>query len=242
VRGIVNDAVPNGTPMSVAHVGEDGAPVLTIRGSVQFYGPAQLSVWLRNPKGGLATAIARDPRVALLYRDSARVVTVSITGHARIEPDEAVRERVYEAMSEFEQTHDPDREGACLIVDIKHLKCQVASQTTTVKLLLGAIHPKQHKDRLGAVLVQPVEDGRVRDEADEKPDRVHAEQAPVAGHHRHIAPARHGDDGRDMRDVRRARPPRKQPGAEPSGDEAEQGRADVRHDDHAHSCPTGGER
>ena len=237
VRGIVNDAVPNGTPMSVAHVGEDGAPVLTVRGSVQFFGPAQLSVWLRNPKGGLATAIARDPRVALLYRDSARVVTVSITGLAHVETDEAVRERVYEAMSEFEQTHDPDREGACMIVDIKDLKCQVASQTTTVRLLVGGVHPEQ-AGGLCPVIVQPVEDGRVADEAGEQPDRVHAEQAAVAGHHGHVAAACHGDHGRDVRDVRSAGPPRQQPGAEPSDDEAEQDRANVRHDDHAHSCPT----
>ena len=106
-------------------------------------------------------------------------------------------------------------------------------------LLVEPVHAEQ-AGGLRPVLVQPVEDGRVADEAGEQPDRVHAEQAAVAGHHRHVAAARHGDHGRDMRHVRRPGPARQQPGAEPSDDEAEQGRADIRHHDHARSHPTTG--
>jgi hypothetical protein len=105
-------------------------------------------------------------------------------------------------------------------------------------LLVGGVHAEQ-AGGLRPVLVQPVEDGRVADEAGGQPDRVHAEQATVAGHHCHVAAARRGDDGRDVRDVRRHGPPRQQPGRDPSEDEAEQGRANVRHDDHAPSHPTG---
>jgi ribosomal protein S18 acetylase RimI-like enzyme len=106
-------------------------------------------------------------------------------------------------------------------------------------LLVGGVHAEQ-AGGLRPVLVQPVEDGRVADEAGEQTDRVHAEQATVAGHHRHVPAARRGDDSRDVRDVRRHRPPRQQPGRDPSKDEAEQGRANVRHDDHAPSHPTSG--
>jgi ribosomal protein S18 acetylase RimI-like enzyme len=103
-------------------------------------------------------------------------------------------------------------------------------------VLVGGVHAEQ-AGGLRPVLVQPVEDGSVADEACEQPDRVHPEQAAVAGYHRHVAAARRGDDGRDVRDVRRYSPPRQQPGRDPSQDEAEQGRANVRHDDHAHSLP-----
>jgi hypothetical protein len=134
VRGIVNDAVANNTPICVAHINEDGEPVLSFRGSLQFFGPRQISAWLRNPRGGLATSVGKNPRVALMYRDSPRVITVNIKGLAHIETDEEIRRRVYEMMPEVEQTHDPDRTGACLIIDIQSVKCQVASQTTQIEV------------------------------------------------------------------------------------------------------------
>jgi hypothetical protein len=55
IRGLVNDALGSNTPMCLAYVGEDGEPVLSLRGSLQFHGPRQISAWIRNPEGGLAS-------------------------------------------------------------------------------------------------------------------------------------------------------------------------------------------
>jgi hypothetical protein len=133
VRGIVNDAVANNTPICVAYVNAGGEPVLSFRGSLQFFGPRQISGWLRNPRGGLATAVAKNPKIALIYRDSRRVINVNVAGLAHIETDPEIRRQVYEMMPEVEQTHDPDQTGACLIIDIQSVKCQVASQTTLLE-------------------------------------------------------------------------------------------------------------
>lgn len=134
VRGLINDAVTNYTPVCVAHVNADGEPVLSYRGSLQFFGPRKISGWLRNPRGGLATAVASNPHVALIYRDNERLLTVNIKGLAHIEVDEEIRQQVYDMMPEVEQTHDPERTGACLIIDIESLKCSIASQSIQVKL------------------------------------------------------------------------------------------------------------
>jgi hypothetical protein len=134
VRGLVNDAVSNNTPICIAHINEDGEPVLSFRGSLQFFGPRQLSAWLRNPEGGLASSVPKNPKVALLYRDNDKLITVNIRGLAHIETGEEVRRQVYDMMPEVEQTHDPERTGACLIIDIKSIKCTIASQSIQVDL------------------------------------------------------------------------------------------------------------
>jgi len=134
IRGLVNDALGNNTPMCLAYVGEDGEPVLSLRGSLQFHGPRQISAWIRNPKGGLASAILLNPRVALLYRDNDRLITMTIKGLAHIEADEEIRRQVYDMMPEVEQTHDPARAGACLIVDIKSIQCLLSGEPISVEL------------------------------------------------------------------------------------------------------------
>lgn len=134
IRGLVNDALGNNTPLCLAYVGEDGQPVLSLRGSLQFHGPRQISAWIRNPKGGLAAALPHNPRVALLYRDNDRLITMTIKGLAHIEADEDIRRQVYDMMPEVEQTHDPARAGACLIIDIKSVQCLLSGAPINVEL------------------------------------------------------------------------------------------------------------
>jgi hypothetical protein len=134
IRGLVNDALSNNTPMCLAYVGEDGQPVLSLRGSLQFHGPRQISAWIRNPKGGLASAVLLNPKVALLYRDNDRLITMTIKGQAHVEGDEKIRRQVYDMMPEVEQTHDPARAGACLIIDIKSIQCLLSGEPISVEL------------------------------------------------------------------------------------------------------------
>ncbi|MDE3078212.1 MAG: hypothetical protein KGJ86_22540, partial [Chloroflexota bacterium] len=70
VKGYVNSALANGTPMVVAYTDESGQPVLSLRGSTQAYSDTQLCIWLRNAEGGLSKSIAKNPKMSVLYRDS----------------------------------------------------------------------------------------------------------------------------------------------------------------------------
>jgi hypothetical protein len=122
VRAAINGALANGTPMVVGYVGEDGAPVLSLRGSVQVYGPAALCLWARNPKSGLVTAARNGQPLSLLYRNSAKRITLGIRGHGEVADDAPTRERVFALSPEVEQRHDLARNGAAVVVRIDRLQ------------------------------------------------------------------------------------------------------------------------
>ncbi|HEY6496974.1 MAG TPA: pyridoxamine 5'-phosphate oxidase family protein [Trebonia sp.] len=132
VAGIIDGALANGTPLTVAYVSGDGVPELSLRGSVQVFGPAELSIWVRNPKGGLVSSLDTNPNVSLLYRDSKLRTTLVIKGRARVDDGEEARRRAYELAPEVEQMHDPAREGAALIIDVT----QIAGSTPQGAVLM----------------------------------------------------------------------------------------------------------
>src|SRR5262249_48373392 len=86
-RGLINGALRNNTPMTVAYVDEEGKPSLSLRGSVQVYSPTELSIWLRNKEGGFVNSLKKNPNVGLLYRDSNTRSTLVIQGVARVDED-----------------------------------------------------------------------------------------------------------------------------------------------------------
>jgi hypothetical protein len=118
VKAMVNNALANGTPMTVAYVDEAGRPVLSLRGSTQVFSGNQLAIWLRNAEGGLVKSLENNPNVSLLYRDQKTRSTIIFQGRGHIEGDEEVRRRVWERAPEVEQNHDPSRQGAALIIDL----------------------------------------------------------------------------------------------------------------------------
>jgi hypothetical protein len=122
VKGIVNSALANNTPMIVAYTDEVGAPVLSMRGSTQVYSDTQLSIWVRHASGGMANALKKNPNMALMYRDPPARTTLTFQGRGRFVDDEAVRTRVFDLAPEVEQKHDPGRIGAALLIDIDRLQ------------------------------------------------------------------------------------------------------------------------
>lgn len=121
-RGLINGALKNNTPMSVAYVDEDGKPNLSLRGSVQVYSPTQLAIWLRTRTGGLPTALAKNPNVALLYRDSYSRSTLTIQGVGHVETDPEVCARVWNMIQDVEQKHETHESGCALIIDVTKMQ------------------------------------------------------------------------------------------------------------------------
>lgn len=132
LRGVVNGALANGTPICLAYVDEQGRPVQSLRGSTQVYSDHQLCIWLRNPQGGIVQAMQRNSALSLLYRDSKTRTTLIFQGRGRIEADPAVRERVFALSPEVEQNHDPERHGLALIIEIE--RAQGASPRGVLRL------------------------------------------------------------------------------------------------------------
>ena len=118
VRGIVNGALANNTPLIVAYTDEKGAPNLSLRGSTQVYSDTQLCIWVRHANGGMANALKKNPAMSLMYRDPPARTNLTFEGRGHFETDEQIRDRVFELSPEVEQKHDPGRIGAALIIDL----------------------------------------------------------------------------------------------------------------------------
>jgi hypothetical protein len=121
VKGYVNSALANNTPLIVAYTDVNGAPVLSMRGSTQVFSDTQLSIWVRHANGGMANALRANPRMALMYRDPPARANLLFEGRGHFEDDPEVRDRVFELMPEVEQKHDPGHIGAALIIDVERL-------------------------------------------------------------------------------------------------------------------------
>jgi general stress protein 26 len=117
-RGLINAALANNTPMTIAYVDEDGMPNMSLRGSTQVYSPTQLSIWVRNKEGGMPKAIAKNPNVGLLYRDSYSRSTLVIKGKAHIETDQKTCDRVWNMIQDVEQKHETRQSGCAMIIDV----------------------------------------------------------------------------------------------------------------------------
>ena len=118
----VDGAALRGSTLVVGYVADDGFPSLSFRGSVQVYSKDQLAFWSRSSSEGLVKAIADRPKVSLLFyeSDGPGPRYLSFQGHARVDP--AANETVYNAMIEAERTHDEERKGVAVIVDVDSVR------------------------------------------------------------------------------------------------------------------------
>lgn len=125
IKKTVNEAyVPNDRPIIMAHVDTDGRPTMTWRGSVVAISDTQLGVWARNADGGTVQALAKNPDVMLVYRESGGPgqrsrVTLNFRGKARVDNSEQVRQTVWDTMPQRERDSDPEMKGAAIVVDLE---------------------------------------------------------------------------------------------------------------------------
>ena len=123
IKKMVNESFLTGKPIIVAYTDDNGAPSLSYRGSAIAYGDAALAVWARNPDGGLLKALAKNPRVTMLYRDPGpeNRAMLQFRGVARIDNSEATRAKVYSEMPEPEQNADKEKKGSPVILELERV-------------------------------------------------------------------------------------------------------------------------
>ena len=122
IRKLVDNALATRHPMIVAYVDAGGQPILSFRGSTQSFSDDQLAIWVRNSDGNFLNAIAKNPKLALMYRDEDTKQTYQFQGRARVSHDEAARRRIYDKMEQRERDHDPARTGVALIIDLDRVE------------------------------------------------------------------------------------------------------------------------
>jgi hypothetical protein len=119
IAAAVNGAALRGATLAVAYVRENGSPSVSFRGSTQVHGPGELAVWARKRDSGLAVAIAKEPRVSLVYYggpDGPGPMFLSIEGRARVAPE--LNEQVWAAMIDGERQQDPERQGVAVLIEV----------------------------------------------------------------------------------------------------------------------------
>jgi hypothetical protein len=127
MRVAVDGALSNRTPITVAYVDQDGQPHLSLRGTTQVFSDHQLAIWIRNPEGGLLSAIENNPRLALLYRDPSTRTTYQFSGRGHIDRSEETADQVYSNSPELERNMDPQRRGIAVVVDLDRIEGRDAS-------------------------------------------------------------------------------------------------------------------
>ncbi|MBV8083291.1 MAG: hypothetical protein JO247_00605 [Chloroflexi bacterium] len=121
-RGLINGALRNNTPMTVAYVDDNGMPHMSLRGSVQVYSPTQLAIWCRKKDDGIAVAMKKNPNVGLLYRDSYSRSTLTVNGIGHVEDDKETCDRVWNMIQDVEQKHETRESGVALIIDVTRMQ------------------------------------------------------------------------------------------------------------------------
>jgi predicted pyridoxine 5'-phosphate oxidase superfamily flavin-nucleotide-binding protein len=123
MKAAINKASAIKCPILLSYVDAAGQPSLSFRGSTHAYSDDQLAIWLRDAEGGLTKAIAKNPKVALMYRDNAPTGGMfHFHGRARITTDPQERKKIFDASPENERNHDLDMEGGALIIDLDFLQ------------------------------------------------------------------------------------------------------------------------
>ncbi|MGE0059061.1 MAG: pyridoxamine 5'-phosphate oxidase family protein [Dehalococcoidia bacterium] len=120
IKGWVNNAYENRTPMVVVYVDPDGQPSMSFRGTVQAWSDTQLALWARGT-GNIQNNITDRPQMTLWYRDPAARTTLQFRGRARITDDPEHRTQIFDNSPAAEQAADPERKGIAMIVDLERV-------------------------------------------------------------------------------------------------------------------------
>jgi len=118
IAAAIDGAALRGATLALAYVREDGSPSVSFRGSTQVHSPSELALWARKPDSGLATAIAKEPRVSLVYYGPGGPgpMYLAVEGHARVTPE--LNDQVWAAMIDGERQQDPERKGVAVVIEV----------------------------------------------------------------------------------------------------------------------------
>ena len=129
VKDLIANAWPDFFPCLVGTVGTDG-PQISPKSSVRVLDDEHLAYWERSKRTALEN-VRRDNRVCIYYANFAdmktgkapRPILFRFYGTARlVEKGDAMWQRIFDNMSEFERTHVGADEGIGVLVKIDRVE------------------------------------------------------------------------------------------------------------------------
>lgn len=117
MREAVNNALAEGTPVTVATASRDGRPDIAFKGSAMVFDREHLAFWERSHGRTLAN-LRENPHVCLLYRSPQRQVAWKFFGVAELHTEGELRQQIMDRTVEAELNRDPERKGVAVYIRV----------------------------------------------------------------------------------------------------------------------------
>ncbi len=123
MKELLDRALADGTPCLIGTADKNGRPQISPKGSVAVYDDQTLCYWERSHRTSKGR-IEENPFVTVYYRNPARKENpyragcIRFHGRARVVSEGPERERAWTLTNHEEQSKDPERKGAAVLIDL----------------------------------------------------------------------------------------------------------------------------
>jgi predicted pyridoxine 5'-phosphate oxidase superfamily flavin-nucleotide-binding protein len=125
---LLDKALADGTACLVGTASKDGDPQISPKGSVAVFDEKTLCYWERSNRSSLHH-LKENPKVVVYYRNAARAAEMPYAGgalrfhgKARVVPDGAVREQIWNKTIPAEQERDKEKKGVGVLIDVDKIE------------------------------------------------------------------------------------------------------------------------
>jgi hypothetical protein len=117
MRELVDPALANGCPCTLATVSADGEPDIGYKGSMMVFDDDSLAYWERTKRQHLKN-VTENPKVIVLFRDTKTKVAWRFHGKATVHESGPIRDQVMARTVPAELEKDPERKGAAVVIKL----------------------------------------------------------------------------------------------------------------------------
>ena len=123
MKELLDKALADGTPCLIGTADKAGRPQISPKGSVAVYDDSTLCYWERSHRTSQAR-IGENANVMVYYRNPARkenpyrASCIRFHGKARLVTSGPEREKAWTLTNHEEQSKDPDKKGAAVLIDL----------------------------------------------------------------------------------------------------------------------------
>ena len=117
MRELVDPALANGCPCTLATVSADGEPDIGYKGSMMVFDDDSLAYWERTKRQHLKN-VQENPKVIVLFRDTKTKVAWRFHGKATVYESGPVWEQVMTRTVPAELEKDPEHKGAAIVIKL----------------------------------------------------------------------------------------------------------------------------
>jgi predicted pyridoxine 5'-phosphate oxidase superfamily flavin-nucleotide-binding protein len=127
MKELLDKALADGTPCLIGTASKNGEPQISPKGSVAVFDDGKLSYWERSHRSS-QQRLGENANVVVYYRNAARKENpyragcIRFHGKARLVTSGPERDQAWALTNHEEQSKDPDKKGAAVIIDLDRIE------------------------------------------------------------------------------------------------------------------------